>query len=305
MQAVVLVLIALMRAPSRPPGTGGQDDAREVLSAPRVAPPSSFALPTPGARHLAPPPLTLPGLGSAPPPLPASLPHHEQTRYDVRYGILGSIGELSLSAGGVIVERDGSPIVKVHGAGNGAILGLGGMEHRLDADFDPRTLSSRRWVVARRKRGGDAQDETVDRGERVRRDEIQLQRRQPGRPDERFTLTLVVSTSDPLGMLWRLRTAPPPLGSSQTSQVFDGLALWRVRTTTVATDDRVPETGAVAIRLQGEWSPIFYSGDLDPGRTARRFTLWLAPTSSHLPLRMEVPVGPGDLVLTLLDSRKT
>ncbi len=285
MEATTLMLLALMRSPHQPCELGGRGEARDVLSAP------SNAMPTGNA-----PPLKL---------LPASLPRHEQTRYDIRYGLLGSIGQLSLSAGGVTIEKDGSPIVKVHGVGKGAVLGFGAMEHRLDADFDPRALSSRRWKVARRKQGDDEKDETVDRGERGQRDELRLERRRPGRPDERFTLTPALSTSDPLGMLWRLRTAPPPLGASQTSQVFDGLALWRVRATTVAIDDRVPETGAPAMRLQGEWSPVYYSGEIDPDRTARRFTLWLAPTGSHLPLRLEVPVGPGDLVMTLAESGRT
>ena len=301
------VVFAMMRLPGGPFTVGGQspasDDPRDVASTgvrpgPGEAPPPGRATPPPGAPPIAPPP-------QPPAPLPASLPREEEARYDVRYGVLGSIGRLTVSAGAVTVAGDGATIVEVRGLGEGSVLGLGKMQRRLAADFDPRTLASRRWEVAHRHGGNDDADELVDRGERGGRNEIRLERRRPGQPEERMTLAFQAPTSDPLGMLWELRTAPPALGASHTSQVLDGLALWRVRTTTVSLDDPVPETGAAAIRVQGDWSPIFYGGETDPERTARRFTLWLDPAGSHLPLRLEVPIGPADLVLALVETRKT
>jgi hypothetical protein len=108
-----------------------------------------------------------------------------------------------------------------------------------------------------------------------------------------------VQTSDPLGLIWRLRTAPPPLGTSDTIQVVDGLAMWRVRVTTVAVADPVPETapGTVALRLEGEVAPFFYDGRPDPDRKSRHFTLWLDRRPNHLPVRITIPLGPANLVI--------
>ena len=42
----------------------------------------------------------------------------------------------------------------------------------------------------------------------------------------------------------------------------------------------------------------------DPERPTRTFTLWLSDGAGHLPLRLEVPIGLGDVVITLTGSRK-
>lgn len=242
---------------------------------------------------------------AAPAPVPDSLPRQEAVRYDIRYGLLGSIGSLSIDAGAVAYDDPGTPVVMVRAAGRGAVLGLGGVERRIEAEFDVRALGSRRWKEARRKEGTGPEHETVDVGERNARGENRVQRRAPGKAEEIQRFPSVLPTSDLLGTIWRLRTAPPALGRTEVALVLDGLALWLVKATTVSADATVPDTAVHALRVEGDLTPIDYNGAIDGGRTARRFTIWLDRRPGHVPLRVEVPVGPADVVLQLVESRRT
>lgn len=253
-----------------------------------------------------PPPVAAPAPIAAAAPVPDSLPRDESVRYDVRYGVLGTIGELVVSAGGLIYPRTKpeAPVVSLRGVGHGAVLGLGGMVRRIDAEFDVRALGSRRWTEARRKDGQRTEDETIDVGERDERGHNRVQRRVPGKPDETQSFFSQAPTSDLLGMIWRLRTKPPALGQVEVALVLDGLALWQVTASTVALADPVPEgQGARALKVEGKLLPIDYNGAIDPKRTERRFTMWLDARPRHVPLRLEVPVGPGDVVLQLVEAR--
>jgi hypothetical protein len=102
--------------------------------------------------------------------------------------------------------------------------------------------------------------------------------------------------------------APPqPGGPRQTLYVLDGQALWRV-TVGSAGRARLPDAaaGPMALRLEAEADPIRYDGVLDEAdRTRRRFVLWLADDPSHLPLRLEMPIGIGDLVVALVEIERT
>jgi Protein of unknown function (DUF3108) len=263
-------------------------DERKAPPAPRSASASS---PAPGAAR--PPEPTL----REPRPL------LEEARYDIRYGILGSVGSLRFSAGGTTDAADGTFVVKIEGSGQGAVLGLGGIQRRIDAEFDPGALASRRWTILRRRDGQTESEGTVDTGKRGTGNILLLERAKSGEPPSRQTVAFTVPTSDPLGVLWRLRTAPPPAGHSETLQLLDGLALWRIRVTTAGRGELLPDVDVPAIRLDGEMSPIFYDGRADPERPARRFTLWLSASADHLPLRLEVPVGLADVVMTLTETR--
>jgi len=222
-------------------------------------------------------------------------PHDETIRYDIRYGVLGSIGSLRVSAGALVAG--GAQTVRLQGAGSGSVLGLGAMQSQLDAEFDTGLRGSRRWTYAR----GEAGAQTVDSGSWDAAGQAHLVRRKPGQPDEAYHFPAPLQTSDPLGLIWRLRMAPPPLGASDTLQVVDGLATWRVHVTTVAVADLVPESapGTTALRLEGEVTPFFYDGRPDPDRKTRHFTLWLDHSPTHLPLRIAVPLGPANLVIRL------
>ena len=112
-----------------------------------------------------------------------------------------------------------------------------------------------------------------------------------------------IPTSDPLGLLWRLRTAPPDPGKTEVLHLLDGLTLWRVQITAGTARDILPDGNRTAIRLEGQLAPIFFDGRPDPDRPSRRFTLWLSDASDHLPLRLEVPLGLADVVMTLAEER--
>jgi hypothetical protein len=116
-------------------------------------------------------------------------------------------------------------------------------------------------------------------------------------------VTFQTPTNDPLGLLWRLRTIPPGAGKSETHQLLDGLQLWRVDVT-AARAAEILSDGETAIRLDGTLAPIIFDGHPDPERPTRTFSLWLSDAPGHLPLRLEVPVGLGDVVITLTGSRK-
>lgn len=228
-------------------------------------------------------------------------PHDETLHYDIRYGVLGSIGSLRVSSGALAARPGAAPSVRLHGAGSGSVLGLGSMRNQVDAEFDSWTRGSRRWTSAR----GDGGARTVDSGSWDTSGQTHLSRRKPGTPDETYNFRAPVQTSDPLGLIWRLRTSPPPLGGSDVLQIVDGLAMYRVHVTTVATAAPVPETapGVTALRLEGEVAPFYYDGRPDPDRATRHFTLWLDPRTGHLPLRVSVPFGPGDVILRLVEAR--
>jgi hypothetical protein len=244
----------------------------------------------------------------APAPAPAqtavspSLPHDERIRYDISYGVLGSIGALQVSAGAVAHLPEGEQVVSLQGAGSGSVLGLGAMQNHIDSEFDARLLGARRWTFARGKPGQRADQQTVDTGAWDGRGEARLHRRKPGQPDEAYAFRSALQTSDPLGLIWRLRTAPPALGASDTLHVVDGLSLWRVRTTTVALAAAVPELDTTGIRVEGEVTPIFYDGLPDAGRSSRRFTMWMETGGSHVPLRIEIPLGPAHVVMRLVEA---
>jgi hypothetical protein len=230
-------------------------------------------------------------------------PRAEAARYDIRYGLLGSIGQLELRTAGVVVFTDGRSIVKLRGSGHGSILGMGSMDRRFEADFDTVALESCRWVDTRRSAGERADQATVDRGERGRPGETRLRRHKPGRADETHALASPIPTMDALGLLSRWRRALPALGQQDVVQILDGMALWRVRATTASLHEAVPESDRFGVLLEAEATPIHYDGAVDGDRPVRHLRLWLDPGARHLPLRMEVPVGPANLVMRLLTAR--
>jgi hypothetical protein len=230
-------------------------------------------------------------------------PRAEAARYDIRYGLLGSIGQLELHTAGVVAFADGRSMVKLRGSGHGSILGMGSMDRRFEADFDTVALESRRWVDTRRGGGERADQATVDRGERGRPGETRLRRHRPGRADETHAVASSLPTMDALGLLSRWRRALPVLGQEDVVQILDGMALWRVRATTVSVHDAVPESDRFGVLMEAEATPVHYNGTADADRPVRHLRIWFDPGARHLPLRMEVPVGPASLIMRLVTVR--
>lgn len=266
-----------------------------------VAPPPPPDAPAPAV--VAPPPPPAPKPPPPEHPRAGALPVQEEARYDVRYGLLGSVGEVMLSVGSIQASADGSRVLKIRGAGQGAVLGLGSMRRRIESELDLTSLAPRRWTVVRQRANDNADGGTVDSGARGAGNVWNLERVNPGQAPARQSVTFQAPIDDPLGLLWRLRTIPPGAGQSQTHQLLDGLQLWRVDVTAAGTAEILSDR-ETAIRLEGTLSPIQFDGHPDPDRPTRTFTLWLSDGAGHLPLRLEVPVGLGDVVITLTGSRK-
>jgi Protein of unknown function (DUF3108) len=285
-----LLMLWLMRLPCLPVELG-------------EPPPPSAPSPTrplPGPAPLMPPPARL---SAPPPPMPAPLAMRESAHYRVDYGVL-SIGEIQLSVDGPLpgaaagpAPARGETLVRAAGYGQGAIFGLGRLENRIEAEFDLRSLSSRRWTSARLADGQSIRDFA----EQPQQGQIEMRRERAGAPVDSRRATFPGPALDPVSFLLRLRVAPPAPGGSQVLQVLDGQALWRV---TISNTSPPPtaDGGPPRIRLEGRAEPIFYDGRSDPGeRSLREFALWLSDDAARVPLRLEMPIGIGDLVVALVD----
>lgn len=291
MQSTGLLLMLTLRLSVSPPDVGypATPPINAPLGAPPAAPPSVVAV--------------APRRPASDSPFHPWFPRAEVALYEIRYGVLGSIGRLQLQTAGTSALTGGRSIIKLRGSANGAVFGLGSMDRRLEADFDTGALESRRWVDARRNAGERLDQAIVDSGERGRPGETRLRRHKSGRADETHALASPIPTMDALGLISRWRRALPARDHDDVVQILDGLALWRVRATTVAMHDVVPESNRFGIRVEAEATPVHYNGTADGDRPVRHLRVWLDPGARHLPLRLEVPVGPADLVMRLVAAR--
>jgi hypothetical protein len=197
-------------------------------------------------------------------PLPSPLAARESARYRVDYGVLSGVGEIRLSIDGPR-GAGRDRLVRVAGDGEGSIFGFGRTEKHVRADFDPQRLGPRR-----------------------------APRLLPGPSPVAL---------DPVSFLLRLRVAPPvPGGAPQVLQVLDGRELWRV---SVVSAGRELRGDLPTIRLEAEVDPIRADGTLDDAnRPHRAFRLWLSDDAAHVPLRLEMPMGIGDLTVELVELKR-
>jgi hypothetical protein len=235
------------------------------------------------------------------PPLPVPVAMREDARYRIAFGPLGQVGEIRTTIRDDRAEGT-EQLVQVGGYGEGSIFGLGRMRSQVDSQFNLRLLGSRRWTAARWK--GD--QTTTDIIEQPRPGVVTLERRRDGRPPDRQAASFPLPAFDPLGFLMRVRIAPPAPGQTQTFQVFEGRALWRVTLTTAGTQ-ALPDSDAAlpALRLEGRFDPIRYDGHPDSDdRPHRTFTLWLSNDAARVPLRLSVPIGIVDVVVELVELQR-
>jgi hypothetical protein len=233
----------------------------------------------------------LPGLAPA-------LAAPEIARYRVAFGPL-DVGEISLRLASLPLSgAAGTPVVRARGEGAGAILGFGRQEGAVETEFEPRALLSRRWTMTRVTSGRTIRDE-IDQPEPGH---LELQRVRDGGPPQRQTSRIAGAALDPVGFLLRLRASPPRRGAGpEVLHLLDGQALWRVTVTRGAPAPLAPFVPAHrVIRLEGRAEPIRHDGAPDLGeRAPHSFVLWLSAGRGHLPLRLEMPLGPSELVVSL------
>jgi hypothetical protein len=242
------------------------------------------------------PPAPPPPAAPAPPrpaPLPLPLSRLEHAQYRIGYGLLGNLGDIDLS---LVPSNGGGEAVRLVGAGRGSLLGLGQTEKRIESEVDPRSLGAQRWTTFRSS-GGKV---VTDFATQAEPGKVALLRRRPGKPDRPDLLKRTTPVLDPLTFLLRLRIAPPRV--TESYEVLDGQGLWVI---TMHEAEPVAEGTGRALRLRGRASPIYWDGSADDERSSHNFTLWLTDDAYRTPLRLVMPMGPGEVRAELVALWRT
>jgi hypothetical protein len=219
-----------------------------------------------------------------PPPAPAlasPLTREERAQYRIAFGILGQLGQLTISQSPA--GADGN--MHITGQAHGSLLGLGETDKRLETELDPRALSARRWVAVRTSGG----KSVTDFAQQPQPGMVAMLRRRTGKPDRPAALRRGGSVLDPLTFLLRLRVAPP--AAPQRYEVIDGQGLWVISMAPTRTE---PDGAGRALRLEGKADPITWEGTVDKERSSHAFTLWLTADEYHTPLRLVMPLAVGE-----------
>ena len=211
--------------------------------------------------------------------MPIDLPAPETATYRVRYGIFGQVAEATIT-----FSPGPKRTVRASGHGNGAVLGFGKTDKRIEGEFDLQTLKTTRWTIVRQS--GD--EKVIDLAEQTEPGLVSLVRKREGRPDEADKFSRPSPVLDPLGLLLRLRFAP--LKAPSSFEVLDGRALWVIRLSAIHATDENPPT----LRLDGYAEPICWDGSPDEKRTGRDFSLFLSNDSYRTPVRLVVPYDLGE-----------
>jgi hypothetical protein len=243
----------------------------------------------------APPPAPAPAPTPPPPPppaVPAPLSRLEHAQYRIGYGVLGNLGDIDLSlAPGAAGEG-----LRLVGSGHGSLLGLGQTDKRIESVVDPRSLLAQRWTSFRSS-GGKV---VTDIAQQPEPGKVAIVRRRPGKPDRPDNLKRAVPVLDPLTFLLRLRVTPPR--APESFEVLDGQGLWVI---TVQPAEVVPEGTGRALRLNGRAAPIYWDGSADDERSTHTFSVWLTDDAFHTPLRLVMPMGPGEVRAELVALWRT
>jgi len=176
------------------------------------------------------------------------------------------------------------------------------MRKSVSTEFDVTRLSPASWVTSRWRDG----EEIVDRVHLQADGAWSMERRRSGRAPERQQASFAWPTLDPMALVLRLRVAPPSEGRTEVLYLLDGRQLWRLTIHNEAAHGTAPDEVAVgsALRLQCRAEPVFWDGRPDAERPTREFKLWLADDVSRLPLRLEMPLGLGTVVVSLAEVKR-
>jgi hypothetical protein len=226
-----------------------------------------------------------------PPRAPAFAALDETMRYNIAYSLLGHLGDLDIW---FVHPEHG---VRAVGVGKGLLLGAGTFEKRVDSHLDPRNPGTARWVTSRVQDGKTVVDTIVQAAPGT----VEVVRRRAGRPDHTSSFRRGRPVLDPLGFLFALRAHPPT--ATTTYEVLDGRALWII---TVRPPHATSVDGQAALVLGGRAEPVFWDGTPDnKDRDARDFTVWLSADALHTPLRLVIPLGVGEVRVSLARIDRT
>ena len=213
----------------------------------------------------------------------------ETASYRVSYGILGEVAQGTItfapqSSPGSAGTDGARSMIHAVGDGQGAVLGFGNTSKHIESDFDVQTLTSTRWTSTRTT----GAETVIDSAEQQQPGVVSLLRKRAGNPDQVESVTRSSAVLDPLGLLLRIRLAPPK--APTTFELLDGRALWLMSFSAAQPTNENPRM----LRLDGRAEPIYWNGTPDNDRTARSFTFFLSDDAYRNPLRLVVPFGPGE-----------
>jgi hypothetical protein len=258
MWLVALLAVAPLARPCLPTELGHTDPAAPLRAAPPPPPPP------------------------AAPPLPGPLSREERAQYRIAFGILGQLGQLTISQSPATA---GEGTMHLVGQAHGSLLGFGETDKRLETELDPRSLAARRWIAVRTSGGKTVTDFAQQSPPGL----VAMVRRRTGKPDRPASLKRMGSVLDPLTFLLRLRVAPP--ARAERFEVLDGQGLWVI---TMAPTRSEPDGTGRALRLDGKAEPIAWDGAIDRERSAHAFSLWLTADEFHTPVRLVMPLAVGE-----------
>jgi hypothetical protein len=218
----------------------------------------------------------------------------ETASYRVTYGFIGQVAEATLSFAPVAGTAALPPVIRGQGTGNGAVLGFGKTDKRIESEIDPRTLAGRHWTNVKSSDG----KTTVDSGEQVKSGSVSLLRKRAGEADLSESFTRAATILDPLSFLLRVRMALPTAPTKY--EILDGRALWIAELSAAYPDTSRPWL----LRMDGKVDPIYWSGPPDPERKSRVFSLLVTRDRFHTPVRLVVPFGVGEVVAELVQLER-
>jgi hypothetical protein len=244
------------------------------------------------------PEVEAPAPAPAPTPSPAPRPKetppapvlpNETATYRVTYSIFGEVAQATVTF--TPARADSAPgtdpvsLVRAVGSGSGDVLGFGKTDKRIESEFDARALGSKRWTSTRRNDG----KIVVDIAEQPQPGAVSVVRKREGQPDQTGSFSRQTVVLDPLGLLLRIRMDVPT--KPTVYEVLDGRGLWLISLTPVAPGPGVQPL----LRLDGHAAPIYWNGEQDKERTARKFTMYLSNDARHIPVRLVIPLGIGEV----------
>jgi hypothetical protein len=240
--------------------------------------------------ELAPPPFVPepPPPKATPKPTPPFPIAPERATYKVSHGLLGEVAKVSLSLASEPCE-EGPRKTILRGEGKGDVLGFGRMDKRLESEFDPLHRVPTHFTSRRLSDG----KFIVDTAMQTKPGKVSTQRKKPGEPTTQINLSQDRGILDPLSFLLRVRLNVPARPTNY--ELLDGRGFWRL--------SLAPEPCADPdlIQLAGKAEMLYLDGTVDPNKTSRRFTLYLAKDRHHLPVKFVLYLGMGNVSAELLE----